>query len=136
MDCIFCRIVAGEIPAERVYEDGETIAFLDIAPTRPGHVLVLPKKHVPNLEAIDGETLCAVIGVVKKIGAAVKVGLRRSGYNVVVNNDPIAGQVIPHLHFHVIPREAGDGLKPWPQGAYGPGEAESLAERLKRALAN
>lgn len=128
--CIFCKIINKEIPCHQVYEDKKVIAFLDIKPVNPGHVLVLPKEHYQNLEAITPEDLTALILAVKKIGARVKDKLGVPGYNVTVNNDPVAGQIVPHLHFHVIPRHAGDGHVMWPQSEYGLGEAEEIAKKL------
>lgn len=133
-DCIFCKIVAGEIPAAKIYEDNETLAFLDIAPVSQGHVLIVAKKHFANMEEIDEQILCSLIKTVKKIGQAMKMGLGITGYNIQVNNDPIAGQIIPHIHFHIIPRTEGDGLKLWPQGKYAEGEAEKIAEKIKNNL--
>ncbi|HPN54499.1 MAG TPA: HIT family protein [Candidatus Moranbacteria bacterium] len=133
-DCIFCKIVAGEIPAEKIYEDNETLAFLDIAPVNKGHVLVITKKHFANMEEIDEQTLCSMVKNVKKIGLALKKGLGIAGYNIQVNNDPIAGQIIPHVHFHIIPRVEGDGLKLWPQGKYIEGEVEKVADKIKNNL--
>jgi histidine triad (HIT) family protein len=134
MDCIFCKIVAGDIPAYKVYEDDQVLAFLDIAPVNYGHTLVIPKEHFANLEEIPEDKLAAVIAGVKKVGQTLKQGLGVAGYNVQINNDPVAGQVVPHLHFHVIPRQAGDGLKLWPQGKYADGEAEEVIERIKKGL--
>jgi len=131
MDCIFCKIVAGEIPSYRIYEDKETLAFLDVGPVNYGHTLVIPKKHVENLETIDEETLGKVVMTVKKVGRSIKTGLGAKGYNIGLNNDQVAGQIIPHLHFHVMPRTEGDGLKLWPQGKYGEGEAEEAMKKLK-----
>ena len=131
MDCIFCKIVAGELPCYKVYEDDDVLAFLDVAPVSFGHVLVVPKKHFVNMEDIPEDELCKVIKAVKKIGKALKGGLGVAGYNVQVNNDPIAGQIVPHIHFHVIPRREGDGLELWPQGKYGEGEAEEILEKIK-----
>ena len=134
MECIFCKIVAGDIPSHKVYEDDSVLAFLDIAPVNPGHTLVIPKKHFANLEEVPETELAELIAVVKKVGRAVKRGLNAAGYNVQVNNDPVAGQIIPHLHFHIIPRKDKDGLKLWPQGEYTEGDAEAIAGRLKKAI--
>lgn len=131
MDCIFCKIVNGEIPSYKVYEDDNTLAFLDIAPVNPGHTLVIPKKHYANFEEIPEEDLCELIKVVKKVGQSIKEGLGVEGYNVMENNDPIAGQIIPHIHFHVIPRLGGDGLKLWRQSEYKEGEAEETLNKIK-----
>jgi histidine triad (HIT) family protein len=134
MECLFCRIARGEIPAAKLYEDDKTMAFLDIAPVNPGHALVIAKEHYENIESIPEELLGAVIGTVKKVGAALKNGLGIEGYNIQVNNDPIAGRIIPHLHFHVIPRQAGDGHQLWAQKKYGEGEMEAVAEKIKNAI--
>lgn len=132
--CIFCKIVAGELPGHKIYEDENVLAFLDIAPVNPGHVLVITKKHYTNFEDAPEEELCNLIKAIKKVGLAIKKGLGASGYNVTENNDPIAGQIIPHIHFHVIPRKENDGLKLWPQASYGEAEAEEAAQKIKGAL--
>ncbi len=131
MECIFCQIIKGEIPSYRVYEDNLTVAFLDISPVNPGHVLVMPKVHCTNFEDVPEELLAATILAVKKVGQSLKNNLGVLGYNVYENNDPISGQVIPHLHFHVIPRRENDGLKLWPQGKYEAGEAEAILSKIK-----
>ena len=130
MDCIFCKIIAGEIPSFKVYEDENVLAFLDIAPVNPGHTLIVPKKHYANMEEIGEEELGSLIVAVKRVGKAIKDGLGAAGYNISENNDPIAGQIVPHLHFHIIPRRQGDGLRLWPQGKYGEGEAEEIVKRI------
>lgn len=130
--CLFCRIVSQEIPSYKIYEDQETIAFLDIQPVNPGHTLVIPKKHYANLEEIPEAELCQLIKTVKKIGSLLKKGLNLKGYNLQVNNDPLAGQIIQHLHFHLTPRQPGDGLKLWPQRKYEPGEAEAILAKIKK----
>jgi len=134
-NCIFCKIIKGEISSHKVYEDRHTLAFLDIMPTNPGHTLVVPKKHFSSLEEVDEETLCQMIKTVKKVGKALKSGLEAEGYNVMENNDAVAGQIIPHLHFHIIPRKKGDGLALWAQKKYTDGEeAEKISEKIKNVL--
>ena len=130
-DCVFCKIIAGEIPSYKVYEDTEILAFLDINPTNPGHTLVVPKRHLVNIEEADEKILSRAMRVVKKVGASLKDNLAVPGYNVQVNNDPTAGRIVPHLHFHVVPRLAEDGLKLWPQRKYGAGEAEAVLTKIK-----
>jgi histidine triad (HIT) family protein len=130
-DCLFCKIVKNEIPSFKVYEDDDVLAFLDIAPVNPGHTLVIPKEHFANFEEIPEELLCKVILIVKKVGACIKTNLSSPGYNVSENNDPVAGQIIPHIHFHVIPRVEGDGLKLWPQHDYQAGKAEEIIKKIK-----
>jgi histidine triad (HIT) family protein len=134
MDCIFCKIIAREIPSYKIYEDNNVLAFLDIGPVNKGHVLVIPKKHCSSFEEISEEDLCRTIVVVKKIGRAIKEGLNIEGYNIAVNNDPVAGQIVPHLHFHIIPRVSGDGLKLWPGGEYNEGEALEIAKKIKNKI--
>jgi len=129
--CVFCQIINNELPSYTIYEDEKTLAFLDIAPVNAGHALVVPKAHYENMEAIPEEELAAVIKTVKKIGLMLKNKLGAAGYNLSENNDPLAGQVVPHLHFHVIPRREEDGLKLWPQRQYRSGEAEEILKRLK-----
>lgn len=129
-DCVFCKIIKGEIPCYKVYEDEKSLAFLDIKPTNPGHTLVIPKMHYKNLEEIPEEDLRGLAVVIKKIGKLLKDKLGVAGYNIVENNDPVAGQLIPHLHFHVIPRSEGDTLRNWPGFDYKEGEAEEILKKL------
>ncbi len=129
--CLFCKIVSGEVPSYKVYEDEAVLAFLDISPCNPGHTLVIPKDHYANMEEIPENKLCLLISAVKKIGQSIKENLGVPGYNVSENNDSVAGQIIPHIHFHIIPRREGDGLRPWPQGKYADGEAEEILNKIK-----
>jgi len=131
MDCIFCKIIKGEIPAYKVYEDDDSIAFLDANPVNPGHTLVMPKKHFANFEEAPEDALLAAMKTVKQVGRSLKDNLGVLGYNVYENNDPIAGQVVHHLHFHVIPRHAGDGLELWHQGKYSHDEDQAILNKIK-----
>ncbi len=108
MDCIFCKIVKGEIPAKKIYEDSHTIAFLDINPANPGHTLVVPKKHSEDITHADDGDLHKTIEAVKIIVKRQKEHLGAHGVNVLQNNGKQAGQLVAHLHFHVIPRFQGD----------------------------
>jgi histidine triad (HIT) family protein len=134
MACIFCKIVFGEMPSYKIYEDESTLAFLDIAPVNPGHVLVIPKKHFSNLEEIPEEEFSKLAVAVKKVAVAVTEATEATGHNVNINNGETAGQVIFHLHFHIIPRRDGDGFKLWPQGSYESGEAEKMAGKIRKIL--
>lgn len=134
MDCIFCRIVKGELPAYKVYEDDYVLAILDIAPVNPGHILVMPKRCMADLEEIDEVQLCYVMRLVKKIGSVLMKELHVKGYNVIINNGSVAGQLIEHFHCHVIPRLPEDGLKPWPQKSYKDDEAKKMSARLAEAF--
>ncbi len=133
-DCIFCKIIAKEFPAYIVYEDEEVVAFLDKTPTSLGHTLVVPKKHTEDISSTDVETLTCIMSVVKKIGAAQKTQLSSDGFNVMQNNGAAAGQVIFHIHWHVIPRKIGDGLRHWPGREYKDGEAEKTQICIKNGL--
>ncbi|MCK5416562.1 HIT domain-containing protein [Candidatus Parcubacteria bacterium] len=132
--CLFCKIVKNEIPSSKVYEDNKVLAFMDIAPINPGHVLVVPKDHYANMEEIPEDLLASVMFVVKKIGKAMKSGLGIEAYNIQENNDPIAGQIIPHIHFHIIPRYKNDKLKLWPGKKYNDGEIDKVVEKIKNEL--
>ena len=129
-DCIFCKIIKGELPSYKVYEDEHTLAFLDINPVHHGHTLVIPKEHYQCVEQIPDELLVKVIQTVRKVGQSIKDNLA-PGYTVQVNNDPVAGQIVAHNHFHIIPRHEGDGLKLWPQEKYPEGKAEEILEKIK-----
>jgi len=128
--CIFCQIVSGEIPSYKVYEDEKILAFLDIKPLSLGHTLVITKKHYQNIEEINEEDLSALILAVKKIGHLLKTKLGVEGYNVSTNNDPVAGQEIPHIHFHIIPRSENDGHKPWERCACTDKELTEIIAKL------
>ncbi|MBI2579038.1 MAG: HIT family protein [Candidatus Aenigmarchaeota archaeon] len=110
-ECIFCKIVRNEIPSKRVYEDENNIAFLDINPASPGHVLVVPKKHFGSMHDIDASTMEKLGTAVKKVNDIVKEKLNCEGTNVMLNNGRIAGQIVEHIHFHIIPRYQGDGIE-------------------------
>ena len=129
--CIFCEIISGKIPSYKVYEDEATLAFLDIKPVNPGHTLVVPKKHYENMEDVPEEELAALILTVKKVGRLLKEKLGVRGYNIGENNDPLAGQIVPHLHFHIMPRREGDGHQLWAQREYAPGEAAAVIKKLQ-----
>ena len=128
--CIFCKIVSGELPSYKVYEDDKVLAFLNIEPVSIGHILVIPKKHVVSLEETSPEDLTAVMLVVQKIGGTLKKKLGVDGYNVGENNGSAAGQTIPHLHFHLIPRHENDGLPSWPKMENVSDNLEEIAKKL------
>ncbi|MBI2232885.1 MAG: HIT family protein [Candidatus Aenigmarchaeota archaeon] len=108
MDCLFCKIIRGEIPSRKVYEDKDSVAFLDINPANPGHTLVMPKKHAENIFDADDEMLGRVIVAAKAISKKIKDSLNADGINVIQNNGRHAGQIVNHIHFHIIPRFAND----------------------------
>lgn len=117
-----------------MYEDDDTIAFLDIHPVTQGHTLVVPKAHSEGLHDAAVDILTRSIVAIQKIARAAEAALGASGFNIGQNNGTVAGQAIPHLHFHVIPRYAGDGLTHWPGRAYREGEAEEIAEKIRAAF--
>ena len=111
-DCLFCRIVAGEIPSDIVHTDYDVIAFRDIAPRAPTHVLVIPRRHIPDVHSLtdaDGDLLAKLFGVVRRVADAA--GLER-GYRVVTNVGPESGQTVFHLHLHLL----GGRPMAWPPG--------------------
>ena len=133
-DTIFAKIIRHEIPADIVYEDDDTMAFLDINPVLPGHTLVIPKKASRNIFDINADSLTALIRTVQKIAGAVKEATNADGMNITMNNEPAGGQVIFHTHMHIIPRYLEDGLAPWPARKYGPGENTVLVEKIRTVL--
>ena len=110
-DCIFCKIIKGEIPSFKVHEDDKTLAFMDINPVNPGHALVIPKFHASDLLRIPAEWLTATTVAAQKVARAVDKTLKPHGLNLVQANGPGAAQSVMHLHVHVIPRAKGDDLK-------------------------
>ena len=103
-DCIFCAIAAGEIPCFKIYEDDQTLAYLDINPFSEGHALVIPKTHAADISEIGEEALAALILRVKKVATHLKEALPCDGFNILQNNGAAAGQTVMHLHFHIVPR--------------------------------
>ncbi len=132
--CIFCKTINGEMPSSKVYESENVVAILDIHPTNKGHALVLPKAHTESLLDVSGDLLRELFEGVQKVGAGMVKGLGVAGFNVIVNNGKVAGQLIPHMHVHVIPRTLEDNLQHWPGGRYRDNEAEAYAEKLRKAL--
>ena len=129
--CVFCKIINKELSAKVIAENELALAILDIYPVNPGHNLVIPKKHYANLEEIEIEDLKKVIELVKIVGFNIKNKLNIEGYNVILNNDKVAGQEIAHLHFHIVPRFKNDNLKNWPQKKYKENEMENIFNKLK-----
>lgn len=101
-DCLFCKIIAGEIPSKKLYEDDKIFAFYDIAPIAPIHFLVIPKQHIQSVDEINGENSELVAYIFAKIGELAKLAGIENGYRVISNCGADAGQTVPHLHFHVI----------------------------------
>jgi len=133
-ECIFCKIIKGELPCSKVFEDEKFFAFLDIGPVNKGHTLVIPKKHYKNLFDMPEEELKGYMEAIQKVSKAVMKGVDADGVNINMNNESAAGQVVMHAHVHIIPRFNGDGLKLWPQGKYEEGEADKTREKIVNYL--
>ncbi len=135
-DCVFCRIVAGEIPAHIVWQDAATVSFLDARPVFKGHVLVVPRQHYVTLADLPPEGVGPLFERVRLLSAAVPAGLGAQGTFVALNN--VVSQSVPHLHVHVVPRTKGDGLRGffWPRQRYASEEeAAEYARRIRDAMA-
>ncbi|MDO8493658.1 MAG: HIT family protein [bacterium] len=133
-DCLFCKIVEGKIPANKVYETDKVLAFLDITPVNEGHTLVIPKAHYENLFEIPDDLLAEIAVELKHIGLAVQKATNAGGINIAMNNREAAGQVIPHAHFHVIPRYLSDGQKLMHGRKYAPGKIEEVADKIRNEV--
>ena len=135
MDDLYLKIIRGELPTSKVYEDEHTFAFLDIHPASKGHTLVVPKVKFRNIFDIDSESLARVMETVQKVAHAQKEALGAEGVTLVVNNEHAGGQEIFHLHVHVIPRFENDNVfTPPTHVAYADGEKDAVAEKIARAL--
>ena len=133
-ECLFCKIVKGELPSSKLYEDEDTLAFLDLFPVNKGHSLVISKEHYENIFDVPEETLSKVSSVMKNVADAVKKGVNADGISIAQSNGKDAGQVISHIHFHIMPRFKDDGLKLWPQGKYEEGEMDKFKEDISKIL--
>ena len=109
-NCIFCKIIAGEIPSTAVYEDEDFRAILDVNPAARGHVIILPKKHAANIFELEEAEAAKVFPIAKKIATALMKTYHCDGVNILQNNGEAAGQTVFHLHVHVVPRYYGDGV--------------------------
>jgi histidine triad (HIT) family protein len=135
-DCVFCRIVAGQIPSTRVYEDTLVLAFMDIGQVNPGHVLVAAKKHAANLFELDDAQAAAVAQASAKIARALKAAFNPEGLSVYQANGKAAGQTVFHYHVHLVPRHAGDGMElTWPVKNPPREKLEENAARIRARLA-
>ena len=109
-DCIFCSIIKGKIPSSKIFEDDIVYSFLDINPASKGHLLVVPKRHIESLNDLTDEEFVSIFSCIKKITNALPKAVENSGFNLLMNMGKDAGQIIPHIHFHIIPRRKEDGL--------------------------
>jgi len=134
-DTIFMKIIRREIPAEIVYEDADTLAFLDVKPIAPGHTLVVPKRPVVSIFDADDETLAVVMRAVRKIAPAVRDAVGAHGVHINSNHGTAAGQIVDHLHFHIIPRHSRSEYSFWPQQEYPSGDvAAAIAAQIRARL--
>ena len=134
-DCIFCKMVAGQIPVTKIYEDEVVLAFLDIGPVSDGHTLVIPVQHFEKLHDCPPDVLSRVASRLGQIAKAVATAMNSEGYNVLCNNGSVAGQLVGHLHFHIIPRNTGDGLfNRWPAYKYQEGKIDAIAAKIRENL--
>lgn len=133
-DCVFCRIIAGEVPAHVVLETDDLLAFLDARPVFKGHVLLVPRTHVETLPDLPAGLRDPFLEQAQRLATAVKDALGAQGSFVAINNT--VSQSVPHLHLHVVPRTKGDGLRGffWPRTKYADDEAAAYADKLREAL--
>jgi len=129
-DCLFCKIVRGEIPAEAIYRDNICIAFLDIHPNNLGHTLIVPLEHYENLYDLPDQLLSSIAPQIKKVTLMVKKGVSADGINIAMNNEKAAGQIVNHAHIHIIPRFNDDGFKHWSSKNPTSEELQSIKEKI------
>jgi histidine triad (HIT) family protein len=135
-ECVFCRIVRGELPAVKVYENDLVVAFLDIYPINPGHTLVVPKRHVERLEELSDEEARELVLATARLAPAIVRAVKAEGYNIVMNIGRAAGQEIEHLHLHIIPRFSNDGCRfDCRRLKLAQEELERIGENIKKAFA-
>jgi histidine triad (HIT) family protein len=135
-DCVFCKIVAGQIPSTRVHEDEYTLAFMDLGQVNPGHVLVAVKKHAANLFELEVAQAEAIARATVKISKAIKKAFEPEGLSVYQANGKAAGQTVFHYHVHLLPRHAADGMElVWPVKNPPRAKLESNAEKIRQQLA-
>lgn len=134
-NCLFCKIVKGEIPAVKVYEDDELLAFLDIRPINPGHTLIIPKNHHATLVETPEELAGNMMKVVPYLGKAIMKAVGAPAFNLGNNNGKEAGQVVDHVHLHLMPRFADDGYEAWHgRKDLDPAEADDIANKIRAEL--
>jgi histidine triad (HIT) family protein len=134
MDCIFCKIIAGEIPCFKLYESDDVLAFMDINPANEGHALVIPKEHSADVHAVSSAAISATVITAKMIAAAIEKTLSPDGINLLQCNGPAAAQSVLHFHMHVLPRRDRDELKlNWDLE---PGDMDAIGKLAERIRAN
>jgi histidine triad (HIT) family protein len=134
-DCVFCKIIDGDVPSMRVYEDERTLAIMDINPVNSGHCLVIPKAHAATLWDADPVDLQAAIVAAQKVAAALKIAVKPDGLNMLQANGPAAFQSVPHYHLHLIPRWNNDGKGfDWPLVPGDRSQIQAIGQRLREAI--
>lgn len=134
-DCIFCKIIAGDIPCFKLYEDDATIAFMDINPVHPGHALVVPREHAEDVFSISEEAIAAAARTARKVAGAVRREIDPDGMNLLQCNGKAAAQSVLHFHIHVLPRREGDGTPlNWPLKSGNMDEIGALAAAIRAQL--
>lgn len=133
-DTIFSKILCREIPAEIVYENDDVLAFLDISPNNPGHTLVIPKVPTRNLLTIDARSWGALMEAIRVLAPKIQAAVGADGVNIMMNNEPAAGQIVFHAHVHIIPRFTDDGYRHWPGHEYREGEMAKVGEKIRKTL--
>jgi histidine triad (HIT) family protein len=135
MSCVFCRILEGQIPSTRVYEDQRTVAFMDINPLTEGHCLVIPRAHAATIFEADEADLQAAIATARRVALAIRAALKPDGLNVLQANGAAAFQSVPHLHLHLVPRWTNDGKGfDWPLVPGDRARIGTVAEKIRAAL--
>ncbi|MFG5778113.1 HIT family protein [Comamonas sp. J-3] len=133
--CIFCKLVQGEIPSAKVYEDELTLAFMDLGQVNPGHVLVATKRHAANIFEITDAEAAAVMQTARKVAQAAKLAFEPAGLTLLQANGAEGGQTVAHFHLHVVPRHADDGITfTWPRKEPGGAVLEGYALQLRNAM--
>ena len=130
-DCIFCKIISGDIPSWKVFEDEWTFAFMDVAKDVDGHILVVPKTHAKNILDCDEETLAHVMNTVKRISNHLVNRCGYAGVNLLNASDECAGQSVPHFHIHIIPRKPNDAIDAWPHFSGAKQEIEDVFNAVR-----
>ena len=134
-NCVFCKIIVGNLPSSKLYENDLVLSFMDIAPLSPGHSLVIPKNHYETFYDIPADEAAEVTRAMLKIAPAIMKSQNADGFNLLLANGACAGQVVDHVHFHIIPRKNSDGLGfAWRHGTYADGEATEIHQSILAAL--
>ncbi len=130
-NCVFCKIIRGDIPSLKVYEDEHTLVFMDIAKDVDGHMVAIPKKHVKNILDCDMETLTQLMDTVKKVSSHCVNNCGYDGVNLLNASDESAGQTVAHFHVHIIPRKKNDNIDAWPKFYGAKNEIQEIYNKLK-----